>query len=234
MIHLHLVVEGKTESTFVNQVLRDYLFKESSEKIFVDARCVQTNKKHSILYKGGGRNYILIENEIKRWIRQENKLDVWFSTMFDLYKLPVNFPSFKSSQQIYNPYQRIELLEEAFYRGIGYEHFIPYIQLHEFEAFLFCDLEKMNEEFYNVKKAIQKILKGLPKGINSPEEINDDPNTAPSKRLIKEIPEYEGAKVSSAPNIIMRIGIDAIRSKCPHFNEWIIKLLNLTREPELL
>jgi hypothetical protein len=57
--------------------------------------------------------------------------------------------------------------------------------------------------------------------------INDGEETAPSKRIGKEIPDYLGAKPTAGPIIAGKIGLETMRMKCPHFNEWLTKLENL-------
>jgi hypothetical protein len=61
-----------------------------------------------------------------------------------------------------------------------------------------------------------------------PEEIDESPDTAPSKRIIKHIPDYEGQKAQVGPLVAEEIGLTALRLKCPHFNDWITKLENIT------
>ena len=56
----------------------------------------------------------------------------------------------------------------------------------------------------------------------NPEDINDSPETAPSKRMQKLIHGYN--KVVYGVSLIEYIGIDIILRKCPHFREWIEKL----------
>ncbi len=63
-------------------------------------------------------------------------------------------------------------------------------------------------------------------GMN-PEEINESPHTAPSKRIIQHLPEYEGQKAQVGPLVAEEIGLHLLREKCPHFNEWIKQLENL-------
>jgi hypothetical protein len=58
----------------------------------------------------------------------------------------------------------------------------------------------------------------------SPEYIDDGEDTAPSKRIIKEIPEYEGMKASAGPLVAEKIGLTNIRKKCNHFNQWLLKI----------
>jgi len=62
---------------------------------------------------------------------------------------------------------------------------------------------------------------------DTPEKINDGNETAPSKRIIKEFPEYAPAKATAGPIIANSIGLPTIRKKCPHFNEWLTKLEQL-------
>lgn len=57
----------------------------------------------------------------------------------------------------------------------------------------------------------------------NPEMINNSPATAPSKRLIDAIPDYN--KVIYGNCVAMDIGLEKIREKCPLFNEWIGCLL---------
>jgi hypothetical protein len=61
-----------------------------------------------------------------------------------------------------------------------------------------------------------------------PEEINESPQTAPSKRIIKYLPDYEGQKAQVGPMVAEEIGLTALRHNCPHFNDWITKLENIT------
>jgi hypothetical protein len=51
--------------------------------------------------------------------------------------------------------------------------------------------------------------------------------TAPSKRIIAEIPEYDGQKATSGPLIAGRIGLPTLREKCAHFAEWLHRLEGL-------
>ena len=59
----------------------------------------------------------------------------------------------------------------------------------------------------------------------NPELINDGPETAPSKRILKEIPEYD--KASAGVSVTSKIGLPQLRNRCRHFNEWLGQLENL-------
>ena len=63
-----------------------------------------------------------------------------FTTMFDLYALPDDFPGYEAAKAIGEPYARVAALETAFAEAINDSRFIPYIQLHEFELCSFAVL----------------------------------------------------------------------------------------------
>ena len=59
--------------------------------------------------------------------------------------------------------------------------FIPYIEMHEFEALLFSDADILAEKTGINIVEIKKVIEAY----DNPEEINEDPEKAPSKRLEK-------------------------------------------------
>lgn len=101
-----------------------------------------------------------------------------------------------------------------------------FIQLHEFEAYLLTDVSWFASFFDNANSGITALRK-MVDGVQSPEEINDRLHTAPSKRIIAQLPEYEYAKVTVGPQMAEAIGLERIRSRCPHFGEWIRRLEKL-------
>jgi hypothetical protein len=78
------------------------------------------------------------------------------------------------------------------------------------------------------KQNIFKLKSNI--GSTKPEEINESPETAPSKRIIKYFPAYAGQKSQVGPLIAQDIGLSKLRERCLHFNEWIIKLENINRQ----
>lgn len=59
----------------------------------------------------------------------------------------------------------------------------------------------------------------------NPEEINDSPQAAPSKRLLNVFRDYE--KPLHEILAAKRAPMEAFRDQCPHFNEWLTKLERL-------
>lgn len=118
--------------------------------------------------------------------------------------------------------QKIKIIEEAFKKNIPDQRFIPYIQLHEFEGLLFSNVDVIDEVLKPYHDSRLQDLRSIKDQFNTPEEINDGIETSPSKRIISLFKSYQ--KVTHGYQIAQRIGIDAIRRECPHFNEWIVKL----------
>ena len=178
------------------------------------------------IFRGGLTSYEKAGKDISLWMKQDNNEDAYFTTMFDLYKLPGDFPGYEDSLKHSDPLARIKSLEESFGEDINHPRFIPYIQLHEFEALLFTDPTKLSVYFFDKQKQIENLqaIWGKSTKFPTPEHIDDGETTAPSKRIGKEIPAYLSLKVIAAPMVAKEIGLSAMRGKCAHFNEWIIKL----------
>ena len=90
--------------------------------------------------------------------------------------------------------------------------------LHEFEAFLFCAPEKLDYVFPNESTKINQIHQ-ISSQFSSPEEINNSPLTAPSKRLKSIFQDYD--KPLHGCITIMNIGLAQIRAQCSHFDAWL-------------
>jgi hypothetical protein len=224
MARLYLFAEGQTEQTFATNLLKPYL---AGYNVYLYTLLVAHAKKSGKVHRGGGRNYPAMKNDIKDLLAQEKGNDVFFTTMIDFYAIASNFPELEQSQKLHNvPDRQVLFLEEAFYKDIGDSRFIPYIQLHEYEAYLFSDPEKFNLFYSNHDKEIKK-LKIIAASKTSPEQIDDGPQTSPSKQIIRVFPDYEGAKPTIGSQVAELIGLETIRSKCPHFNSWLSKLEQL-------
>ncbi|HMP30683.1 MAG TPA: DUF4276 family protein, partial [Saprospiraceae bacterium] len=98
-----------------------------------------------------------------------------------------------------------------------------YIQLYEFEALLFSDASIFDSQFDKSEILDYEYLRETLQ--TPPEEINEGPATAPSKRLEKIIEGYN--KVLHGSLIAHVIGLDIIRGKCSRFNSWVETLENI-------
>jgi hypothetical protein len=173
MIRLHITVEGKTEQDFAKNILAPYL---AEFNVFVDARCVLTSKDKRVAkeYRGGLLSYEKAEKDIQAWLKEDNHAECRFSTMFDLYALPNDFPGHAEAMKESDPYERVRILEESMARIINDSRFIPYIQLHEFEALILSDPQKLDWEYLEHNAPINNLISMV--GNQNPELINDGPN----------------------------------------------------------
>lgn len=219
-VRLHFIVEGQTEETFVNRVLKPHL---AAVSVWCSAQCVMTTRKRGIKHRGGLRNYTLPKHHINTWMQQDRNPDARFTTMFDLYRLPEDFPGYDEASSVSDPYERVVVLENALSQDISDHRFIPYIQLHEFEALLFASPRMLETQFHHRSDEIDRLVETA-SAFDSPELIDDGRDTAPSKRIAGEIPEYGSRKASAGPIVAEKIGLSMLRSKCRHFGEWIDRL----------
>ena len=222
MIRLHITTEGQTELDFAKRVLAPHLGKFN---IVVDARCVLTSKdnRFSREYRGGVVCYEKAKRDILAWLKQDCHPECRFTTMFDLYGLPNDFPGYDKAAIQQDPYTRVKHLEDSLAADIDSEEFIPYIQLHEFEALILANPQSLGWEYLEHDRQIKNITSMV--GQQNPELINDGQETAPSKRILKEIPEYDKATAGVA--VVKKIGLQVLREKCRHFNEWLTRLEQL-------
>ena len=224
MIRLYLFAEGPTEQTFADNILKPHLAQYGVflDKIILIAHSRKKGKAH----RGGSGygDYQPMRDDILRFLKQEKGTNVFFTTMIDLYAIHYNLPGLAEAEIIrQNPIKRVESLEKGFADDIIDPRFIPYIQLHEYEAYLFSD-PTCFESFYDNCSDQVAILKTIADGYETPELINDSRETAPSKRIIAQFPDYKRAKSTYGPLLAESIGLEVIRSKCPHFNLWLSRL----------
>lgn len=227
MIRLNILVEGRTEETFVRDVLSPALF---SAGIVATSRMPPTSKSG----RGGGNSFLPWRRSALHWLLQDQT--AYLTTMFDVYGLPADFPNLQDSMKIADIYQRADFLEACFRDTItaaapnAQRRFVPYLQMHEFEGLLFTDLTEVEALEPDWSGYAQKCAAEATRFL-TPEHVNDSVHTAPSKRLIKHfvLPRYRkplhGALAAQA------IGLARIRSKCKRFDTWLSRLIEL---PQLL
>lgn len=223
-VRLYLTVEGQTERKFAEAVLQPHLV---SFQVDLRTRVVVTQRK--LGNRGGIFNFAKIRDDLTRLMRQDKQPEAHFTTMIDLYALPSDFPGWTKARNQNTAQQRVATLEAALQEEMGDRRFLPYIQLHEFETLLYCDLSQLARRIAETEKAfatLQREVDGL-----APEEINEGDTTAPSKRIIKHVPLYERLKVRVGAPAGAAIGLSTLRARCPHFNEWVSRLEQL---PETL
>lgn len=224
-VAIHIVVEGSTEQTFVRDVLAPWM---APKGIYLYPALIGKPG-----HKGGDIRFDKAKNDIGNFLRQRN--DTYITTMFDYFRIDSEWPGKADAlRQVKDgttltASQKARMLEVATsneilrtFPGCDAENrFVPYIEMHEFEALLFSDAAILADKTQIDAALIRKIIEKY----DNPEEINDDPANAPGKRLESLKDGYR--KVAMGKTISEAIGIAAIRGQCPHFNDWLTKLENL-------
>ena len=221
---INILCEGPSEQEFALKVLKPYLLPHD---IIVRTTLLITNRKLNA--QGGMIDYQQVTRDLRNMIKSARDTDYeknFFTTMFDLYALPTDFPGYIDSKT--EAYTRVTKIEEAFGKDIDYSRFIPYIELHEFETLVLCNIPKVCQAYPNANKRLQELDANWRKETGGNVElVNSSRETAPSKRLIKAVENhYNYDKKIMAVAATRDIGIDTLRSLCTHFNQWIEKLLN--------
>jgi hypothetical protein len=224
-VRVYIVTEGQTETNFVNKILVPHFLNRNMTLIPCTV-VTKSDKKAGRQYKGGISRYLKVKNDIVRCLAYTKKdtSTVYVSTMFDFYRLPNDFPGYGVAQEINDPYLKVEFLEKSLQEDIceNEPSFLPYLSLHEFEALLFSNIEIMKKHFF--EKDVTRLMDTALQ-YNNPELINNDEQTAPSKRILQCVPEY--AKPIDGIEIAQKIGLAVLRAKCGHFNRWIRRLEGL-------
>lgn len=212
MKRLIIVCEGQTEQEFCNDILQPHL---NQFGIVIQN---PTIKKTA----GGIVRWDSLKHQIETHLKQDPTAFV--TTLIDFYGIHAyhNYPNWLQANQHNNKNVGMDLMEQGMLSDIPaqFQHrFIPYIQLHEFEGLLFCDINVFDNgfeenEFLDYNYLVQTINDN-----QNPELINDSSITAPSKRLLKIIKDY--SKITHGCLIAQDIGINKMRAKCPRFNKWI-------------
>jgi hypothetical protein len=223
---LNITAEGQTEMEFAKNTLALYF---EPFGVVVQTRCVMTSKNKHRTYRGGLLDYEKAKKDLLTWMAEEKSGDAFFTTMFDLYALPDNFPKFEESLKINDPYLRVAFLEQALKADIGHYKFIPYIQLHEFEALLLSNPDLFLLEYPDAQLKVDGLKRIVEQHDNNPEKVNTGRHSAPSKRIIALIPEYEGNKTTVGATLAGLEGVEVQKKRCKHFAEWIniIEKINL-------
>ena len=172
MIRLNIVVEGQTEESFVRDVLAPHL---ATLEIWVRARCAQTGRKRGIVFRGGIVSYTKLRRDLALWMSEDHKPEAYFSTMVDLYRLPVDFPGYETASKITEVQSRAVALEKSFREDVAHPrgHFIPHVQPYEFEALLLARPDLFARRFPGREKAVSSLCR-LVESFGCPECVNDD------------------------------------------------------------
>ncbi|MBC7819614.1 MAG: DUF4276 family protein [Planctomycetaceae bacterium] len=221
------IVEGETEQTFVRDQIAAHL---ACLGITIWAVLPGRNRR-----RGGVKKWDVAKQDILRTLRERR----FCTTMFDYYAMPTDWPGRLESanlpwEQRADHVESLVLAEVAAAMGDSFDprYFIPYVQLHEFEALAFADVEKLASVVaplgYQAVDRLSVQFQRIVDEAGHPEAINDSYETCPSRRITKI--EHAYRKRVHGPIVTGRIGLDVLRRECQHFASWLDRLENTKGE----
>lgn len=215
-VEIVAIVEGKTEEIFIKNILQPHL---ANKNIFITPIIVSKPGQ-----KGGDVKFARVKNDIERHLKQ--RPDTYLTLFVDFYGIKSDWPGIADTEGILSPKEKAELVNlatmekvvEHFSEQNADRRFIPYIAMYEFEALLFSDPAVLARKLQIDESKIVSIIEEC----GEPENIDNSPVTAPSKRL--ESLSHRFKKTTTGIAILKEIGLAAIRGKCPIFDGWVTTL----------
>ena len=212
VIRLAISVEGQTEAEFVKTVLSDHL-----RPMAVDIQPILIGRARNTDQGGGNVTIDRLASEMAK---------LYWS--FDAVTSLVDFYGFRGKAG-----RTVQELETDLHGEVGNRiggrwnetKVFPYVQQYEFEGLLFADVEAFGG-LIDVPDEAVSALRRMRGQFPTPEDINDERNTAPSKRIVGAIPRYR--KSVHGPQVAETMGLETIRSECPRFKEWVLRLESLS------
>jgi len=219
-VELQVLCEGLTERNFVTKVLRPHLI---PHRVFARAQGLDAT-----LTKSSG---VVAHGTLRRNIKSEvgrSREHQWVTTMIDLYALPRDYPGWARVGNE-SGVARACRIEAGMAAELANPRFLPFLQVHEFESLVLVDVDRIRSAFPDGEADETPTLLRQSMGSLAPEEVDDGPTTAPSKRIIEAFPRYKAMKAIAGPQIAAAIGMARLRAACPHFDQWVTRLEGLAR-----
>ncbi len=227
MSEIVAIVEGETEQTFVRDQIAAHL---ACLGIAIWPVLPGRRRRH-----GGVKKWEVAKQDIIRTLRERR----FCTTMFDYYAMPSDWPGRAESATL--PWeQRADHVEQhvledvtaAMGGSFDPRFFLPYVQLHEFEALAFADVEKLASVVaslgHSPANRLQAQFQKIVAEAGHPEAINDSYETCPSRRITQIERAYR--KRVHSPIVTGRIGLAVLRGECQHFANWLDRLENTKGE----
>ncbi len=219
MSEVFAVVEGPTEQTFFRDVLSPWLSHQGIHAVAI------------IVGKQGGNKYSEAKADMIHFLKQRD--DTFITCMFDFYGMGSKWPG-RDSANSKNQETKPLIVEKAILEDINdavndlrQGRLIPYVQMHEFEALLFSYPKSLSIAMGDQKA--EKKFQDIRDKFESPEHINDDPNTAPSKRVVDVFKDYSVRyrKPLHGSIAAKQTTIETMMLQCHHFKNWVERLVAL-------
>jgi hypothetical protein len=222
LLEIVVIVEGPTEQIFIRDIVTPHL----AESNIVLTPIILSKPGQ----KGGDVKFTRAKNDIERHLKQRR--DTYLTLFVDYYGIKKGWPGrdIREDERLaLTAAQKAKKVNDATLQEVCQlfndyrpdKRFIPFIAMYEFEALLFSDPQILADRLHVRKNIIDDILREC----REPENINDSPSSAPSKRLEDLSNRFK--KTTTGITIAKEIGLAKIRDKCPIFNEWLTRIENL-------
>ncbi|HIF9491882.1 TPA: DUF4276 family protein [Photobacterium damselae] len=217
MTIVHVICEGQTEEAFVKELLVEPF---AQRGIYLIPALIGRPG-----HKGGNFKFDRLYPDVKNRLLADK--NCFCTTFFDFYGLPASFPGKAAIDASASAEVKANLLQQELQARLtdkigvdAMRRFIPYVQMYEFEALLFSDPKKMAQGMDRVDLAAS--FAAIADSFQSPEHINNSPQTAPSKRIEGVIFSYEKPLLGTLA--ALEVGLDTMREKCRLFDAWLTKI----------
>lgn len=220
MIRVHVICEGQSEEMFVNEVLSSHF---ASKQIYLAPSLIGKPG-----HKGGNVRVARLLTDMRARL---GDTDAYCTTFFDFYGLPNEFPGKQDASALASVDAKARRVCEGLAAEVeaalgrpARERLLPYVQMHEFEALLFSDPATLATGLG--RSDLAGPFSRIRERYETPESINDSPETAPSKRILSLHAGYD--KIWNGSLAAIDIGLDVLRAECPLFNGWLCSLEQLS------
>ncbi len=223
MIRVHVICEGQSEEMFVNEVLAGHFLQR---QIFLAPSLIGKPG-----HKGGNVRIARLLTDMRARLGDK---DAFCTTFFDFYGLPSEFPGKRDAANLAS----VEAKARCICDGIAWEvesnlgraardRLLPYVQMHEFEALLFSAPGTFAAALG--RDDLAGAFAQIRARYETPEDINDSPETAPSKRILSLHTGYD--KVWQGSLAAIDMGLELLRAECPLFDGWLTSIERLSGAP---
>ena len=217
MSRLLVHVEGETEETFVNELLRPHL--AHLGWFMVSARLLGNARRRN--RRGGIKPWVSVRAEIVRHLREDTGRIL--TMMVDYYGLPQTgsraWPGREEASEL--PFsEKARAVEDGLSAsireamGAGFDRNLLFSDCAAFVRGI--GRPDLDGDFQEIRDAF-----------GNPEEIDDSPETAPSRRVERLVRGYQKPLLGTLA--ALEIGLGTIRRECPHFGSWLDRLEQLPR-----
>lgn len=211
-----MICEGPTEANFVQTCLMPHL---AGHAVLAYPSVISARSGNH----RGGR--VTVERLAKHLACEYHQTDR-ITTLVDYY-------GFRDADGRSRAQLESDILADANKWGLGKldpRFVLPYVQMYEFEGLLFTDVEQFQNVLDGWGDDVRIKLQAVRHAFASPEDINNDRETAPSKRILRIFANGEYSKTEHGPLIAEAIGLAKIRASCPQFDGWLKRLEAWGRE----